>query len=127
MKKIKGCQLRVRITDEAKSKLEEITDQRGLGESISDLVRTGINQIVSAPNGMPPLLTEGAWKSLCALSKETDRPVGQIIGECVEAIVEMVGGNDRTPLIVEEIKLRRRYSGEGPTTQRSRSTRRATK
>jgi predicted DNA-binding protein len=117
VKKTKGCQLRVRISEDARFRLEQIAKERGREESLSDLVRDGVDQILESPEGILLELQSQTWKLLHSLAKETDRPLSQIVDECVEGVFNLLQEGE-SPLIIEEIKLRRRYASK-PANQKA--------
>jgi len=108
MNTTKEYQLRVRISDEARASLDQVAVKRGKDESISDLVRESIGLFLESPDGPFLRLTPRTLEILGKLSKETHRPLAQIIEECIEGIFTLLE-DDRSPLIVEEIKLHRSY------------------
>jgi hypothetical protein len=104
--------LRVRLTRAQREGLERLIVQRRKNESLSDLVREIISAAIGMPQGGPnSIFTEEVQNILERLSTETNRPPDQVTADCIAGIWGIVE-NQRPPLIVEEVKLRRRYRAE---------------
>ena len=85
--------------------------ERNRQESISDLVRFAIDSLLDPEKQDPLELTanERMTDLVKTLARETGRPNRQVIEECVAGIIDLLE-TGRSPLIIEEIKLRRNYS-----------------
>jgi hypothetical protein len=104
--------LRVRLTREQREGLERLIIQRGGNESLSDLVREIISTAIGVPaGGTNSVFTEEIQKTVEKLSSEINRPPDQVTADCIAGIWGLIE-NERSPLIVEEVKLRRRYRAE---------------
>jgi predicted DNA-binding protein len=71
-------------------------------------VRKSIGLFLESPDEPSLRLTPRALEILGKLAEESPRSLAQLIEECIEGIFTLVE-DDRSPLIVEEIKLRRSY------------------
>ncbi len=69
--------------------------------------------------GKVPSLKNDVQQKVDELCAETERPAHQVISDCISGIWDLIETGN-SPLIVEEIKLRRRYRNEGtePTPRR---------
>jgi hypothetical protein len=104
--------LRVRLTREQREGLERLIIQRGGNESLSDVVREIISSAIGVPaGGTNSVYTEEIQKIVERLSLEINRPPDQVTADCIAGIWGLIE-NERSPLIVEEVKLRRRYRAE---------------
>ena len=92
----KSNQLRVRLEDGQRERLLEIAYARGKGERLSDIVRYAIGE----------------------LADELNRSQSQVLEACVEGIQEFLESK-RTPLIISEVHLRRKYHKKRPLKQSS--------
>jgi predicted DNA-binding protein len=104
--------LRVRLNRGQREGLDRLIAQRGRNETVSDLVR----EIISTALGVPEGATHSAFspevqKILENLSLETNRTPDHVTADCISGIWGLVESG-RSPLIVEEVKLRRRYRTE---------------
>jgi TPP-dependent 2-oxoacid decarboxylase len=108
MNEDKDLHLRVRITESHRRILDDVIRQRAKNETLSDVVRLIIEQ---AAEKKPEyvLLPLPVFETAKALAQETERSVESVVAESVKGIVSLLAGNERPPLIIEEVKLRRSY------------------
>lgn len=109
----KSSQLRVRLEDGQRERLLEMASARGKGERLSDMVRQAISEFVSPD----PLdlrgshyvnVTSECKRSVIELAEELNRSQTQVLEACVEGIQDILE-RKRTPLIIYEVHLRRKY------------------
>jgi predicted transcriptional regulator len=109
----KSNQLRVRLEDGQRERLLEIASARGKGERLSDMVRQAINEFIS-PEPLDPCgshyvnVTTQCKRKLSELAEELNRSQAQVLEACVEGIEDILE-KKRTPLIIYEVHLRRKY------------------
>ena len=117
----KTNQLRVRLDDGQRERLLEIASARGKGERLSDMVRQAIDEFVSPE----PLDLRGSHyvsvtcqckQAVMELAEELNRSQSQVVEACVEGIQDILESK-RTPLIIYEIHLRRKYHKKAPPKQ----------
>src|SRR3979490_3372852 len=109
----KSNQLRVRVEDGQRERLLEIARARGRGERLSDMVRQAISEFISPEQGE----SEGSYsvnvtsqckRRVAELAQELSRSDSQVLEACVEGIQDILE-RKRTPLIIYEVHLRRKY------------------
>ena len=119
----KSNQLRVRLEDGQRERLLEIASARGKGERLSDMVRQAISEFISPE----PLdlrgshyvnVTSECKRTVIELAEELNRSQSQVLEACVEGIQDILE-RKRTPLIIYEVHLRRKYHKKGPLKQSS--------
>ena len=119
----KRSQLRVRLDDGQRERLLEIASARGKGERLSDIVRQAINEFISPD----PLdlreshcvnVTTQCKRTVSELAEELNRTESQVLEACVEGIHDILE-RKRTPLIIYEVHLRRKYHKNSPAKQSS--------
>ena len=105
-------QLRVRIPEEQRKFLEDLTKSRNRGENLSDIVRMIISDASrrgNIANAADIALSPVTQEILAELARELDRKPKDILEDCVRGIQAVIEGDNRPPLIAEEVRLRRRY------------------
>jgi predicted transcriptional regulator len=117
----KSNQLRVRVEDGQRERLLEIASARGKGERLSDMVRQAISEFISPEqpdcNGSQVVnVTAQCKQRVTELAEELNRSQSQVLEACVEGIQELLE-RKRTPLIIYEIHLRRKYHKRCPLKQ----------
>ena len=114
----KRSQLRVRLDDGQRERLLEIASARGKGERLSDIVRQAISEFISPD----PLdlgeshyvnVTTQCKRTISELAEELNRTQSQVLEACVEGIQDILE-RKRTPLIIYEVHLRRKYHKKSP-------------
>ena len=106
----KSYQLRVRVTPEERDTLEKLRNERGRGETISDLVREAIS-LLTHPNGdgnggaLGPR-AQAQVERLAVLLKREPRQVEEA---CIEGILDLIERKCEVPLIVMETNLHLQY------------------
>jgi Arc/MetJ-type ribon-helix-helix transcriptional regulator len=100
--------LRVRLSSEQRSELEATIQSRGQGETLSDIVREAITFFLAQGDTQGLHLDEACRAMLEELAREVDRSPQRVAEDCVGGIYNYLR-DELPPLIVEEIKLRRRY------------------
>jgi len=119
----KSNQLRVRVEDGQRERLLEIASARGRGERLSDMVRQAISEFIS-PEPLDPReshfvnVTSQCKRRIAELAEELNRNQTQVLEACVEGIQDILE-RKRTPLIIYEVHLRRKYHKKGPLKQSS--------
>lgn len=119
----KRNQLRVRLEDGQRERLLEVAATRGRGERLSDIVRQAISEFIS-PEPLDPResyhvnVTSQCKRQVIVLAEELNRSQSQVLEACVEGIEDLLEGK-RTPLIVYEVHLRRKYHKKSPQKQSS--------
>jgi predicted transcriptional regulator len=109
----KSNQLRVRLEDGQRERLLEIASARGKGERLSDMVRQAIDEFIS-PEPLDPRgshyvnVTSPCKQMISELAEELNRSPTQVLEACVEGIQDILE-RKRTPLIIYEVHLRRKY------------------
>ena len=119
----KSNQLRVRLEDGQRERLLEIAYARGKGERLSDIVRYDISEFITPkePGGNGSHIvnvTPQCKKKVTELADELNRSQSQVLEACVEGIQEFLESK-RTPLIISEVHLRRKYHKKRPLKQSS--------
>jgi predicted transcriptional regulator len=109
----KSNQLRVRVEDGQRERLLEIACARGKGERLSDMVRQAISEFISPeePDGDGSHIvnvTSHCKEKVNELAEELNRSQSQVLEACVEGIQDILE-RKRTPLIIYEVHLRRKY------------------
>jgi predicted transcriptional regulator len=119
----KSNQLRVRLEDGQRERLLEIASARGKRETLSDMVREAISDFISPE----PLdlrgsqyvnVTSQCKRAVVQLAQELNRSQPQVLEACVEGIQDILE-RKRTPLIIYEVHLRRKYHKKSPEKQSS--------
>jgi predicted transcriptional regulator len=119
----KRNQLRVRLEDGQRERLLEIAAARGKGERLSDMVRQAIGEFIS-PEPLDPReshyvnVTSQCKGRVIELAEELNRSETQVLEACVEGIQDLLE-RKRTPLIIYEVHLRRKYRKKGSVKQTS--------
>ena len=112
----KSEMLRVRLTHEERTAMEVLIQRRGKGETISRFIRdVVIGSYITRGGKEPYLVSSSTREKLERLAALLNRPPDHVAEECIEGVTSMVEDPGLvSPLIVQEVKLRRRYSqGEG--------------
>ena len=114
----KRNQLRVRLEDGQRERLLEIAYARGKGERLSDIVRHAISEFITPeePGGNGSHIvnvTSECKQRVTELADELNRSQAQVLEACVEGIQEFLESK-RTPLIISEVHLRRKYQKKRP-------------
>jgi negative regulator of replication initiation len=104
----RAVQLRIRITEKQKQSLEQLTLVRGRGESISDIIRYIIDLHATSTT---VTLDDAIVTQLTQMAEEVNRSKSKVVQDCIVAVLGLLE-SDRSPLIVEEIKLRRSYASQ---------------
>jgi hypothetical protein len=106
----KNGQLRVRVDQDSLRELAQIATSRPNQNTISDLVREAISYFLERKGQNPPpdLVTNACLDGVLKLAEETERAPAQVLEECVEGIQRLLKTGE-TPLIVLELRLRRKY------------------
>ena len=108
----KVYQLRVRITAEERDLLDALRLQRNRGETLSDLVREAIGNLVkpyaTGENALRPQVREHVER-LAELLKRQPRQVEE---SCIEGILDLIERKCEVPLIVMETHLHLKYRGK---------------
>ncbi|HEY5812712.1 MAG TPA: hypothetical protein VIT23_08660 [Terrimicrobiaceae bacterium] len=109
----KSNQLRVRVEDGQRERLLEIAGSRGRGERLSDMVRQAISDFISpeqaeADESHLVSVTSQCKRKVADLAEELNRSQAQVVEACVEGIQDILE-RKRTPLIIYEVHLRRKY------------------
>jgi hypothetical protein len=108
----KVYQLRVRITAEERDLLDALRLQRNRGETLSDLVREAIGNLVkpnaAGENALRPQVREHVER-LAELLKRQPRQVEE---SCIEGILDLIERKCEVPLIVMETHLHLKYRGK---------------
>ena len=113
----KSNQLRVRVEDGQRERLLEIACARGKGERLSDMVRQAIAEFISPEepddDGSHIVnVTSQCKEKVNELAEELNRSQSQVLEACVEGIQDILE-RKRTPLIIYEVHLRRKYHRKG--------------
>ena len=121
----KSNQLRVRVEDGQRERLLEIACARGKGERLSDMVRQAISEFISPeePDGDGSHIvnvTSECKQKVNELAEELNRSQSQVLEACVEGIQDILE-RKRTPLIIYEVHLRRKYHKKGSFRQAAMS------
>jgi hypothetical protein len=105
----KNGQLRVRMDEASLRKLVDIGASRPNRGNLSDLVREAIAGFIDQ-KGSSALgsITPACHDRILEFAAEAQRPPSQIVEECVEGIHRLLN-SEETPLIVMELRLRRKY------------------
>jgi hypothetical protein len=101
--------LRVRLKPHQRKVLEDIAIELGGEQNISTVVRKIIEDFQDIKKSKIVCLTQAHYEKLMNFSVELGRDPNEIANECILAVEEMLKG-ERPPLIVEELKLRRKYT-----------------
>jgi predicted transcriptional regulator len=114
----KRNQLRVRLEDGQRERLLEIACARGKGERLSDIVRQAIMEFISpeqpdAGGSCFVNVTCQCKRRVAKLAQELNRSQSQVLEACVEGIHDILE-SERTPLIIYEVQLRRKYHKKEP-------------
>jgi predicted transcriptional regulator len=117
----KSNQLRVRVEDGQRERLLEIARARGKGERLSDMVRQAISEFISpaqpdSDGSHIVNVTSQCKRRVSELAAELKRSQSQVLEECVEGIQDILE-RKRTPLIIYEVHLRRKYHKKDPLKQ----------
>ena len=119
----KSNQLRVRLEDGQRERLLEIASARGKGERLSDMVRQAISEFISPE----PLdlrgshyvnVTSDASGRSSSWPRNSTVVRAKYVEACVEGIQDILE-RKRTPLIIYEVHLRRKYHKKSPVKQSS--------
>lgn len=117
----KSNQLRVRVEDGQRERLLEIACARGKGERLSDMVRQAISEFISpeqpdSDGSQIVNVTSQCKQRVTELAEELNRSHSQVLEACVEGIQDILE-RKRTPLIIYEVHLRRKYHKNGSLKQ----------
>jgi predicted transcriptional regulator len=106
--------LRVRLDDNLRKKLLEVSSQRGKGETLSDMVRQAIAAYLAPTSGVPEKvnvgLDEATFANVQKLAEQLDRQPVQVVEDCIQGIVDIFETGEPS-LIILELQLRRKYYG----------------
>lgn len=103
-------QLGVRLTLGQRKILEKYVRECGGRETISKVVRRLIVEFCNEERHEPVHLTKVNHRRVSGFAAELGRTATEVVNECVVAIYALAE-RGQFPLIVEELKLRRRYNG----------------
>jgi UDP-N-acetylglucosamine 2-epimerase len=101
------------MEDGQRERLLEIAVARGKGETLSDIVRLALNELIS-PDSVHSQeahfikVTSVCKHRMAELARELNRSQTQVLEDCVEGIHDILESK-QTPLIVFEVHLRRKY------------------
>jgi predicted DNA-binding protein len=108
----KSGQLRVRLNPADHERLAQLALKRDKGGTVSEVVRNAIEQLLGNDGEGSDITLGGISNStrdhLFALAKELNRTPAQVLEDCVEGIFDLVE-KKATPLIAQELELRRKY------------------
>lgn len=109
-------QLRVRIEDGQRERLLEIAAVRGKGETLSDIVRLALTEFISPESAATHdahfiKVTSACRQRAALMAQELNRSQTQVLEDCVEGIHQILE-RQQTPLIIYEVRLRRKYRQE---------------
>lgn len=111
MKDTRTDQLRVRLRREERQQLEQHVQNRGKNETISDVIREALNWCINPDQSLHPVYVSKETAAIvAALADELKRDPGEVVKDCVNGILALV--EKRKPLIVQEIRLRRKYQAQ---------------
>lgn len=86
--------------------------------SISLVVRTALEAYLKAPHASPPddalSVNQQTRQQIADMAKRLDRNEDYVVEDCVQGILDNLT-EDRTPLIVLELRLREQYGQKGPS------------
>jgi predicted transcriptional regulator len=109
------------LEDGLRQRLLEIAAVRSKGETLSDIVRLALNEFIS-PDSVSSQethfikVTSGCKRRAAELARELNRSQTQVLEDCVEGIHDILE-SQQTPLILYEVRLRRKYhQKESPET-----------
>jgi hypothetical protein len=103
----KYYQLRVRISSEEKDAILRIGTARGKGETMSEVVRLALQQLVEKNELVPPSAAlEAKVRTLATILR---RDPDHVQWACIEGIFDLIEGRAKIPLIVMESQLHLSY------------------
>jgi len=106
----KSYQLRVRVTPDERDLLEKLRTDRGRGETISDLVREAIANLVKPGEELSgATLNPGLQAQVDRLADLLKREPQQVEESCVQGILDLIERKCEVPLIVMETHLHMNY------------------
>jgi len=109
----KSYQLRVRVTPDERDLLEKLRTDRGRGETISDLVREAIANLVKPGEELSgATLNPGLQAQVDRLADLLKREPQQVEESCVQGILDLIERKCEVPLIVMETHLHMNYRGK---------------
>jgi hypothetical protein len=113
----KSYQLRVRVTPDERDLLEKLRTERGRGETISDLVREAIANLVKPGAELSgTTLSPGLQAQVDRLADLLKRAPHQVEEACVQGILDLIERKCEVPLIVMETHLHLNYRGKEDAT-----------
>jgi hypothetical protein len=113
----KSHQLRVRVTAEERDLLEKLRLARNRGETISDLVREAIANLVgTGATSVNACLNPKVQEHVERLAELLKRQPRQVEEACVEGILDLIENRCDVPLIVMETHLHLKYRGKDDKT-----------
>jgi len=114
----KSYQLRVRVTPDERDLLEKLRTDRGRGETISDLVREAIANLVKPGTELSgATLSPGLQAQVDRLADLLKREPQQVEEACVQGILDLIERKCEVPLIVMETHLHLNYRGKDDATE----------
>jgi len=117
--------LRVRLTVAERDAMEQLIVNRGKGETISRFIRdVVIGSYISRDGREPYMVNSDIHRKLEKLGELLNRDPDRVAEECIEGICHMIENEKEDPLIVQEVKLRQRYTKpekNGKTTRKPKS------
>lgn len=117
--------LRVRLTMGEREAMEKLIADRGKGETISRFIRDVVIGGYISRDGREPYLIKGdVHRKLEKLGELLNRDPGSVAEECIEGICHLVEDQTEDPLIVQEVKLRQKYS-EAESTKKAKGKKKA--
>ncbi|HSI86806.1 MAG: hypothetical protein ACAI35_17415 [Candidatus Methylacidiphilales bacterium] len=109
--------LHVRLDAAQYEQLEKIAASRP-SSNLSDVVREALSLITNQveQRAKPVVFSRETYEVLSNMASELNRSPSQVAEDCVSAVLDSFHHN-RSPLIVEELKLRRQYTSQEATAE----------
>lgn len=103
-------QLRVRLTPAERQSLERLVEQRTNGGTLSDVVREALAWCLHPTSHQQPcFLSSPTMAKVQRLAVGLNRSPDQVVEDCIQGVLDLIE-DGRTPLIVQEVRLRQSYS-----------------